>query len=592
VQANGKTHATVKHFAGNESEYQRERWTSASRIPSRAMHQIYLLPFEMTVKDAKPASVMCAFPHLNFAWACENQPLLKRTLRERWGFDGYIVSDRRAVHSTVPSILAGMGFELDFEPEFYRPDLVKAAILSGQIAETDIDALLRPRYEKMFLFGHFDEPYDKFLQPDLQAHARVARKAADEAVVLLKNDGLLPLSPKVTSVALIGASWFAGQATMPPRSGDRNELVNVIAPYTVTPRQGLENTLHRLGSTATVVYNDGDVIADAVQVAHDADVVILMVGDNPRETRDVNTPSLPSITGTNQDLLVPRILAANPDTVVVLKTQGSVLMPWLADARALVEAWYPGQEDGNVVADILFGVTNPSGKLPVTFGRTDREAAYETEAQYPGTYENNGLGGDMGGFEPNGTPQLVTHYLENLLVGYRWYEARNVQPVFPFGHGLSYTTFAYSNLSLARSVPAVGRTVVTVEYTVSNTGTRAGKEASQVYLTLPAQAQEPFRRLVGFKKIELQPGASQRVAVTLDCRASSHPFSYFQPADEANLRRWADGDWVTPNGRFTVHVGTSSAQTPLQRAIDLDLTGCSASPTEESSRVARSTARS
>ncbi|HEY4542691.1 MAG TPA: glycoside hydrolase family 3 C-terminal domain-containing protein [Noviherbaspirillum sp.] len=573
IQSSGKTHATVKHFVGNESEYQQERWTAASRIPSRAMHEIYLLPFEMTVKDGKAASVMCAFPDLNFEWACENAPLLKQTLRERWGFDGYIVSDRRAMHSTVKSILAGTGFELDFEPEFYRPELIKAAIVAGEITETDIDRLLAPRYQKMFEFGHFDEPYDTFLQPDLLGNAQVARRAADEAVVLLKNDGLLPLNPNITSVALIGASWFAGQATLPPRSSNRDELVTVNAPYTVSPQQGLENTLRRLGSPATVRYNDGDVIDDAVKVAQSADVVILMVGDRPRETQDVETPSLPSVTGTNQDLLVPRILEANPNTVVVLKTQGSVLMPWEPQARALVQAWYPGQEDGNVVADILFGVNNPSGKLPVTFGNTEREAAYETEAQYPGTRENNGKGGKSWDPEP-GQPQLVANYLENLLVGYRWYQARNVEPRFPFGHGLSYTTFSYSDLNLTPSTAANGQTVLDVEYTVTNTGTRAGQEASQVYLTLPAEAEEPFKRLVGFRKVDLQPGDSERVSVQLDCSASNHPFSYFRPTDDTDLRQWANGDWVTPSGEFTVHVGTSSAQTPLQSPVSLALQGC------------------
>jgi beta-glucosidase len=574
IQSNGKTHATIKHFVGNESEYQRERWTAASRIPSRAMHEIYLLPFEMVVRDAKPAALMCAYPHVNFHWACENEALLKQTLRGSWGFDGYVLSDRRAMHSTVPSIRAGVGFELDYEPEWYRPALIKAAIAAGEITEADIDNLLRPRYLKMFEFRHFDEAYDRFLPVDLKAHAQVSRKAADGAVVLLKNDGLLPLRPDLTSVALIGAEWFAGEATMPPRSGDRTELENVVAPYTVTPRQGLENTLKKLGSSATVTYSDGDVIADAVTAAQGADVAIVMVGDNPRETRDTTTLSLPSIQGTNQDLLVPRILAANPNTVVVLKTQGSVLMPWLPQARAVVEAWYPGQEDGNVVADVLFGVTNPSGKLPVTFGTSANEAAYQTEAQYPGARENNGLGGGEGGFEPDGSPQLVTHYSENLKMGYRWYEAENVKPVFPFGHGLSYTTFAYSDLRLTASNPAAGTVVLAVEYTITNTGTREGKEASQVYLALPPEAGEPAKRLVGFKKVALKPGESQRVSVAVACSASNHPFSYFVPADESSLEAWANGKWVTPNGEFTVHVGTSSAETRLQSSLRLDLAGC------------------
>jgi beta-glucosidase len=574
VQSNGKTHATIKHFAGNESEYQRERWTAASRIPSRAMHEIYLLPFEMVVKDGKPAAVMCAFPHLNFHWACENAALLKQTLRERWGFDGYVVSDRRAVHSTVPSIKAGTDFELDSKPKWFKPWLIREAIAAGELTEADINGMLRPRYLKMFEFGHFDAAYDAFLPVDFEAHAQIARAAADGSIVLLKNDGLLPLSPSVRSVALIGADWFAGRATMPPRNSDRTEISNVVAPFTVTPKKGLENTLRKLGSNATVSYNNGDVVADAVNLAKRSDVAIVMVGDNPRETWDTTTLSLPSINGTNQDKLVPRILAVNPNTVVVLKTQGSVLMPWLPQARALIEAWYPGQSDGDVVADALFGVTNPSGKLPVTFGGSTHEAAYQTEAQYPGTREDNGLGGGKNGTESNGSPQLVTHYNENLKMGYRWYEAMHVQPVFPFGYGLSYTRFTYSDLSLATANSPSGGVVLTVRYTVTNTGQREGREASQVYLALPAEAGEPSKRLVGFMKVDLKPGQSQDLTVDLDCSASNHPFSYFVPADESNLERWAEGTWVTPSGEFRVEVGTSSAETPLQSPVALDLTSC------------------
>lgn len=574
VQSNGQSHATPKHFVGNESEYQRERWTAASRIPSRAMHEIYLLPFEMVVKDARPASIMCAFPHLNYEWACQNHALLVQTLRDRWGFDGYVVSDRRAMHGTVPSIRAQVSFELDFEPEFYDQESIMAAIGTGEVTEADIDTLLRPRYTKMFEFGHFDEAYDTFLPVDFEAHAEVSREAAAGSIVLLKNDGLLPLGPDVTSIALIGAEWFAGQATMPPRGGDPEEMVNVVAPFTVTPQQGLENALAEVGSAASVTYADGDVIADAVEVAQQTDVAIVIVGDTPRETQDTTTLSLPSVDGTNQDMLVPAILEANPNTVVVLKTQGSVLMPWLPQARALVQAWYPGQSDGDVVADVLFGLVNPSGKLPVTFGNNENEAAYETEAQYPGLRENNGLGGGESGFAPNGSPQLVTHYTENLAIGYRWYEAGGVTPVFPFGHGLSYTTFEYSDLALTPSNPTPEEAVLTVEYTITNSGSVAGKEASQIYLTLPPEAGQPSKRLIGFEKVELQPGESQRVTVAIDCSASNHPFSYFVPADEQNLEAWANGDWVTPSGEFIVHVGTSSAETPLQAPIDLALESC------------------
>lgn len=617
IQARGVSHATIKHFAANESEYQFERWTSANRVPSRAMHELYLLPFEMAIKDADAASVMCAYPHVNFDYNCDSRPLLQQTLRQRWGFEGYVYSDRRAQQSTLESILAGVDVELDETPEFYRPEIIKGLINSGQITEGHIDDLLRERYVTMFEYGDFDDPHTRFLWDRLDPlivpggeHARLAKEAAAESLVLLRNErNILPLNAEaVESVALIGPEWFAGEATLPPRSGNRAANITVVEPYQVTPQEGLENTLARLGGAdAEVTYNDGDVIADAVEVAEDADITILMVGDVARETWDKNSNwrqenpgggasgaanevpdlDLPSVTGTNQQRLIPRILAANPNTVVVMKTQGQVNMPWIDDVHTMVQAWYPGQEDGSVVAEALFGETNFSGKLPITIGRTDREAAYERQEQYPGYLEDTGVPGGIGrdplcvdedGDEfpapcPPGTrPQLqrVVRYTEGLKLGYRWYQATGTEPLFPFGYGLSYTDFAYSDLSVTEVGGGNGHTAVRVDYTVTNTGDRAGKEASQVYLTLPREAQEPSRRLVGFEKVDLQPGESERVSVVIDSNASNHPFSYFRPEDPDALRRWADGEWRTPDGSYTVHVGGSSADTPLNQSIRLD----------------------
>jgi beta-glucosidase len=285
---------------------------------------------------------------------------------------------------------------------------------------------------------------------------------------------------------------------------------------------------------------------------------------------------------TDQEALVPAILAANPNTVVVLKTGGMVLMPWLSNARAVVEAFFPGQHDGDAVADILFGVVNPSGKLPVTFGNTAREAAYATEAQYPGIHENTGVGGGRGRDPIPGEPQLVTRYSEDLQMGYRWYEANRVTPVFPFGFGLSYTTFAYSDLSVTvegrtppSRDPAIppqpgGADVLTVKYTITNTGSRRGAEASQVYLTLPPAAGQPAKRLVGFAKIDLMPGERRQVTVTIDPSASNHPLSYWVPVNNAPAAGWSNGNWNTAPGDYTVHVGTSSADTPLRQTINLD----------------------
>jgi beta-glucosidase len=612
IQSRG-THAMIKHFVTNDDEGgQLERWTKATRVPARAMHEIYLLPFEMAVKDADAAAVMCAFPHLNGEYACQDQELMVKTLVDRWGFRGYVESDRRAVHSTAASILARMSIELDSKPRFYAAENVNAAIAAGELREADLDEALRGRYVQMFKFGHFDTPYDAFVPPNYPAHAAVAKKAAEEGVVLLKNEAnFLPLAPSIRSVALIGAAWFAGMATLPPRNGNPAELTTVIFPpdLTVSPKQGLENTLAKLGSPATVSYNDGSNIASAVALAQASDAVVLMVGDTPRETRDRVDLYLPTVPATatapdpcdgheaeaacatppsaapttDQEALVAAIAAATGNkTVVVLKTSGMVLMPWLANVRALIEAWFPGQHDGEVVADILFGVLSPSGKLPVTFGNTAREAAYATEAQYPGVREDNGLPGGPGfGTGTPGIAQLVGHYSEGLQVGYRWYQANNVLPVFPFGFGLSYTTFAYGDLVVNPAHDqATGQMVLTVEYRVTNTGNRQGAETSQVYLALPPVANEPSKRLVGFDKVALLPGESKLVTVIIDPTAPNHPLSYFQP-DPAGT--WADGRWLIAEGGYTVYVGGSSADTPLQATASLNI-GAAASSIQRDSR--------
>jgi beta-glucosidase len=491
-------------------------------------------------------------------------------------------------------------YTLEPQPEFGREGIT-AAIAAGKITEADIDQMLRRRYIQMFEFGHFETDFDALHEavPDFLSHGLVAREIAEQGIVLLKNENnFLPLNPaNIKSVALIGAEWFAGMAKLPPRS-IRADNVSVVAPYTVTPQAGLTNVLRAMGSAATVTYNSAGGTgkkADrdaAVELAMNSDVVIVMVGDNPHELCDRENLSLPIIPptdpnfclynyageenpgrpgrgkGTHQEFLMQELTAAPgvaQKMVVVLKTEGMVLMPWLAQVPALVEAWYPGQEDGNAVANILFGLRNPSGKLPMTFGNSEREAAHATTEQYPGV--------------PVDPPpwfnrkRLSVHYSEGLQMGYRWYEANNVTPVFPFGFGLSYTTFAYSDLSVAPTVDVqTGSAVLNVTYTITNTGNRQGAEASQVYLTLPAEAAEPFRRLVGFQKVDLMPGTSKQVTVAINSAASNHPLSYWVPENDAPVTGWGNGSWSTPSGDYIVHVGTSSADTPLEQTINLSLT--------------------
>lgn len=583
IQAQG-VQAQLKHLAGNEQET--ERWTMGVQVPSQAMNELYMLPFEMAVKDADPASVMCSFPDVNGTYACDSSELLQDALRRNWGFDGYVMSDRRAIHDTVAAIKAGTNVELDWAPQYYTQEKVQEALDAGLVTEDDIDNLLRPRYIKMIEFGHMDEPYDKFMPEivDPMLNGASARKMAEEGSVLLKNeDGFLPLNGEPKTIALIGLEWFAGEAKMSPRSvRDNNENVNT--PYTVTPQEGLENVIKELGYNTEVIYNDGRDPEASAKLAAESDVVLLMVGDNPHETVDRQTLSFPAIDldenkhredWVEQEPMIDAVMEANAEnTVVVLKTSGTVLMPWLDKVPAVLQAWYPGMEDGNAVANLLYGKVNPSGKLPVTFGATEREAAFATEEQFPGTRQDTGKVGGPGPYG-DGSDQLIAKYTEGLEMGYRWYEANNVKPVFPFGFGLSYTTFEYDDLKV-KKVHGEGNgkkdklSGLEVSFTITNTGDVAGKEAAQVYLTLPDEAGQPAKRLVNFEKVYLEPGESERVTVRINHADSNHPFSYFVPEEPDNLANWADGEWTTADGKYRVHVGGSSADTPLEKDVPMN----------------------
>jgi beta-glucosidase len=344
------------------------------------------------------------------------------------------------------------------------------------------------------------------------ADAAIARQIAAAGIVLLKNDnGLLPLdATKVHSIALIGP--FAGGA----KTGGGGSSA-VVPLHTVTPFAGLKAE----AGGATITTDSGSVINSAQAIAKAADVAIVMVGDNRSEGHDT-----PIALSGNQDALVAAIAAANPRTIVVLKTGSVALMPWASAVPAIVEAWYPGEEDGNAVAEVLYGKVNPSGKLPITFPASLADLPANTESQYP-TAATMGI--------------AQAHYSEGLLMGYRSYDARNLAPLFPFGFGLSYTTFTYANLTIA----AAPGDAVTVEFDVTNSGARDGAEVAQVYVAMPAAADEPPKQLKGFHKLSLAAKASGHVRITLEARAFQH---------------W-DGSshsWAVTAGAYGILVGSSS----------------------------------
>lgn len=509
--------AEVKHFAANNQET--NRFAVNEVIDERTLQEIYLPAFETSVKQGRAGTVMCAYPKVNGAFACENQ-FLYDVLRGQWGFDGFVQSDFGAAHSTVPSALAGM--DLEMPTGVFYDTAMRDAVNSGQISESVLDRLITRRYAVMIRFGLFDRPLTLSPIPAEQNGA-VARGIAEQGTVLLKNaGGQLPLDAAATrKVAVIGP--FAGAA----HTGGGGSS-HVVPLYTVDPVTGVKN---RLGAGADVSFADGSDVTAAADLARSADVALVMVGDNETEGRD--RPGL-ALSG-NQDQLVSAVAAANPHTVVIVKSGAPVLMPWLDQVPAVVEAWYPGEEDGNAVAAVLFGDVNPSGKLPVTFPRADADTPAHTPDRWPGVA---------------GTAT----YAEGLQIGYRWYDAQHIAPLFPFGYGLSYTTFRYGNLSVSPVATRTGDVSVGVD--VTNTGSRAGADVAQVYVSAPAAAGEPPRRLAGFQKVSLRPGQTRHLTFVLDPRA----FSVWDTTAHA---------WTIVPGGHQVWAGDSSRDLPLHATVDV-----------------------
>jgi beta-glucosidase len=509
--------ANVKHYVANDQET--NRFGVNVDVDERTLREIYLPPFEAAVRDAHVGSVMCAYPKVNGTFNCENPVLLNGILKKEWGFDGFVFSDFGAVHSTVGSANAGLDLETPTGGNF-STDKVKAALAGGSIKISTIDEKLVRRYATMIRLGLFDRAPTMTPIP-AQADGGVARHIAEEGMVLLKNEGnLLPLSKNsLKSIALIGDDRA--------RTGGGGSS-HVKPLYTVTPSQGLRN---RAGTAVTISTDPGRTVSSAVAKAKAADVAIVMVTDAEGEGKDRPDLTLPN----NQDALVSAVAAANPKTIVVSKTGGPVLMPWLAQVPAVLQAWYPGEEDGNAVADVLFGAFNPSGKLPITFPRREQDVPANTPAQYPGV---------------DGT----AHYSEGVFVGYRHYDAHRVTPLFPFGYGLSYTTFQYANLTVTRGTGAS----VTVEADITNTGRVTGAEIAQLYVGIPSTAgvPEPPQQLAGFQKVLLRSGQTRHITFTLDARA---------------LRHWdtASHRWRVGAGTYRLLVGGGSRDVRLRGSVVL-----------------------
>jgi beta-glucosidase len=525
--------AMGKHFVLNDQEH--ERFRTSVEVDEHVLRELYLLPFEMLVKDAGIAAVMSAYNRIRGVYATEYRYTLTEILRHEWGFEGYVQSDFWSCRSAAPSLNAGMDHEMP-DAKWLNEDNVKAALRDTSLEIKTVDRALVRRFTQMFRFGQFDRPYDPG-EIDAASHGAVARRIGTEIAVLLKNDGgLLPLDPNAGSVVIVGQSTYVDDACLGGGGSSK-----VIPLYTVPPLDGMRDVLADLSGSATVtkvtVADDLSNLDEAKAVAADADVVVIMAGLVATEGEDQPDMNLLN----DQDRLIAEVAPVNAATVVVLKDGNPVLMPWIDTVRAVLETWNQGEEDGHAVADLLFGVVNPSGKLPTSYPRSEADTLVAGHPdRYPGTDEGDGY--------------PVLRYSERLQMGYRWFQSQRIAPLFPFGYGLSYTTFAVSDVSVdAGDRP--GSSPLTVHATVTNTGDRAGAEVVQAYLGLPPAAGQPPKRLVGFRKVSVQPGASSRVEIAVDPAATNHPLSVWSRGERA---------FVTVPGEYTVYVGTSSEDTTAQ----------------------------
>ena len=528
--------AMGKHYVVNDQEY--ERFRTSVEVDENVLRELYLLPFEMLVKDGDIAAMMSSYNRIRGVYATENRYTLHDILRRDWGFTGYVQSDFWSCRSCAASLSAGMDHEMP-DGKWLSETNVKNALEDTSLEIQTVDRALVRRFTQMFRFGQFERPYDPGVI-DAQAHGARSRKIGAECAVLLKNEGqILPLDASdYASIVIIGQAEYVDQAC---NGGGGSSKVTPL--YTVAPVEGIQDILRELGSPVSVakftVAKDLSNLAAAREAAGQADLVILMAGSVASEGADLPSPNLPN----HQNQMLDDLLTINPSTVLVLKDSSPVLMPWISKAKAVLEAWNQGTEDGHVVADLLFGTVNPSGKVPTTYAAGEDDLLYAGHPErYPGTDEGEGF--------------PVIHYSEGLNMGYRWFQSQGRKPLFPFGFGLSYTTFELSGFSVTPQATD-GTMPITVKITVKNTGPVAGAEVVQVYLGIPVAGQPP-KRLVAFEKVALDPGQSRELTLTIDPAATHHPLGVWDCAAH---------DFVVKPGTYTVYLGTSSEDTPFVATV-------------------------
>ena len=510
---------TLKHFALNDQETCRH--VVDARIDEGALRESDLLAFQIAIERGDPGSVMCAYNRLNGEWCGENAWLLTDVLRGDWGWPGWVMSDWGAVHTTAKAALAGLDQESgeQLDKQIYFGALLKAAVENGEVPFEHLATMVRRILRSLIDKGLFEHPVER-RETDYAANGEVALAAAEAGIVLLKNDGLLPLGPNLRNVAVIGAHADkgvlsgGGSSQVIPVGGTAHEIAVEIGPSSAFSRITYHPSaplaaIRDLARNAAVTFNPGTDVASAADTAREADVVIVFADQWCTEAEDLPSLSLPH----GQDALIAAVCAANPKTVVVLATGTPVLMPWLGDAAAVLEAWYPGGRGGEAIGNVLFGATEPSGRLPISFPRSTDDLP---RPQIPGMIFGPPVeGATIATSYPDVQQQkgrFAVEHPEGAEAGYRWYARTGKRPLFPFGFGLSYTRFAYGGLVLE------GGGTVTASFDVTNAGDRAGVDTPQLYASVTAADGQRSQRLIGWARVALAPGERKRVNVTADPR--------------------------------------------------------------------------
>jgi beta-glucosidase len=530
--------STIKHFALNN--YETARGFADILITDKAARESDLLAFEIAIEQGKPGSVMCSYNRVNGAYACDNDYLLNQVLKRDWNYKGFVMSDWGAVHSSTAGVNGldqHSAWSLD-KVDYFGTAMGDAAAKDAKVAARLKDMNQRVLYA-IYANGLDTDPGNKGAKIDFEANGLVAQKVAEQGIVLLKNAGnVLPLAASAKSIAVIGGYADSGVLTGAGSShveGEGGAAINIPlgasgGPLSIFFNESYQRSapiaaMQTLAPNTKFVYRMGKYIEDAVIAAKKADVAIVFATQWQAEGADVPGINLPS----GQDALIEAVASANPHTIVVLENGAPVAMPWLGKTAAVLEAWFPGARGGQAIANVIYGKVNPSGRLPATFPVS---VAQLPRPELPGATT---IEPDFQGAPKPGEQLSIDYNIEGSDIGYRWHALKGTKPLFPFGYGLSYTSFAHSGLK-------VNADKLTASFTVTNTGKVAGDDVAQLYLTSAAGA--AHERLVGFQRVSLAPGASQTVSVTIDPRL---------------LAEWNGKGWSVKAGSYSFALGSSAA---------------------------------